>query len=74
MTTPNVVNLFQTKLTADDVLEKAKGKCEEVVIIGFDEDNNFMMYSSKEMTLGDLNLILDITKHKLVRGDFNDVD
>ena len=63
----NVVDLSlvtTVDIDPDDVLEAAKGKLTDVFIIGWSEDELYI--DSSTSSLGDLNIVLDIAKQRLL--------
>lgn len=56
----------------DDVLESAKDRFNDVLVIGWDKEDNLVVFSSAGLTKEtDINLIVDIFKAKLIRGDYS---
>jgi hypothetical protein len=59
------LNLVTTvDIDPDDVLEGAKGKLTDVFIIGWENDELYL--ASSTSSVGDLNIVLDIAKQRLL--------
>ena len=67
----NVVNLFDPELSADDVLERAKGKLGEVLIIGYDHDG-VLDVRSTNTTAANAAFMTQQFLSKLYNGDYRD--
>ncbi|MDD5084232.1 MAG: hypothetical protein PHT88_04895 [Candidatus Moranbacteria bacterium] len=72
----NVVNLHEyTRLAIDpdNVLEGAKGELAEVLVIGHCKDGSDW-FAASTSDGGKLLWLLELFKHKLMRGDFGEDD
>lgn len=64
-----VVNLFKPELTPDEILERAKGKLKDVVVLGLD-DNEHLDVRSTNMTASQVAWICQTFLQKLYNGDY----
>ena len=67
----NVVPLFNPELTADEVLDKAKGELTEAVVIGYDA-NGELDVRSTNMTAGSVAFMCQVFLKRLYNGDYRD--
>jgi len=56
----------------DNVLERAIGNYDEVLILGWDKDGQLDARANLDMTAREINWIIDIFKAKLLNGDYLD--
>lgn len=70
----NVIKIYPQNAAKDPdaVLEQALGKYDTVVIIGWDKDGELDARASLNLSLAEVNWLLDIFKAKLVNGDYSD--
>ena len=69
----NVINIGgYTKLdiNPDEVLNGAISKLNQVLILGYDNDNN-LYFASSSSDVSKLFYIMEIFKHKILNGDFD---
>jgi hypothetical protein len=63
------VSTIYKDLTADEILEQAKGKFETVMILGLEAEAMQFMFSN-QLTLAEINLLVDQFKLSLLEGEF----
>ena len=68
----NVINIREALLTPDKVLNKAVGKYQDVLLIGWNVDGPLDWRTSKDFNVADLNFCLDRLKAKLLDGDYSE--
>jgi len=69
----NVVKFYpkDAAKSPDTVLEQARGQYNNLLIIGWDKKNIFSAHSDLGLDAGDLILLVEFFKQKLLNGDFN---
>ena len=70
----NIVKFYKkgAAIDADAVLEQAVGNYNEIVILGWDKDGYLDLRVTSGTTIPGLLWLLELTKAKLINGDFSD--
>lgn len=63
--TNNIVHIHK-EVTADSLLTELQGNFTDVVVIGWNKENRHSMFTSKELSIAELNLLLDLAKQRLL--------
>lgn len=69
--TSNVINL-RPAYDPDNLLEKAVGQYESVLVIGYDKDGALDVRASLNITVAEINFMLDVFKAQLLSGKYSD--
>lgn len=73
--TENNITRFYPKDAAkepDNVLEQALGVYSDVLILGWDKEGRFDPRASLDLDKADMLLLIEIFKHNLISGVYND--
>ena len=63
----NVIKFPKTQETPDEALEDAKGKYQDVIILGWCKETGFLRYDfSGDLTQAEVNWLLDVFKYGVI--------
>ena len=54
----------------DNVLEKAVGQYEDIVLIGWNKDGSLDFRSGGDLTFSQIFWVLSLVQHKIINGDY----
>lgn len=70
----DVVKIFPhgAAMDPDEVLERAKGQMQNVLVIGYDQDGSLDVRADLGLSRREMIWMVDNFKHKLLSGDYGD--
>ena len=68
----NIIDFPNKNITPDELLERAKGVYQNVVIIGYDKEGGLNVRSDSDTRYKDALFMVSSFQHKLLNGDYNE--